>query len=231
MADEPVHQGTGEPVPQVHVLHEGRALCGKPGVPGEWEPGQKWVYRDSDEGGPRSAVNCPVCRQCMVQRRLMLASTAPFKPFVGHADAGPTPAEVHVIARGVYVDADGNEQVLHVGGWDPFEPEPPTTLAGHEQAVLAALGEIPDATLQSWIDRSFFTVIGVAKKELARRRFARANPPAPPVHGPAEGSSLPRTRALLRRFLIEWRRAFSTEPVDDLLNAIADAFEAEDLED
>lgn len=60
---EPFHQGTSEPVPRVtvHVLHEGRALCGKPGVPGSWEPGHKWVYRNHDEGGPRSAVNCPGC--------------------------------------------------------------------------------------------------------------------------------------------------------------------------
>lgn len=45
----------------VHFLLEGRALCGKPGVPGSWGPGHKWVRTDSDEGGPRDAANCEAC--------------------------------------------------------------------------------------------------------------------------------------------------------------------------
>jgi hypothetical protein len=45
----------------VHFLLEGRALCGRPGVPGDWGPDHKWVRTDSDEGGPRSAANCPRC--------------------------------------------------------------------------------------------------------------------------------------------------------------------------
>lgn len=49
----------------VHVLHHGRALCGKPGVPGKWEPGHKWVRLDSDESGPRSAVNCDGCMRAL----------------------------------------------------------------------------------------------------------------------------------------------------------------------
>jgi hypothetical protein len=225
----------------VHVVHEGRALCGKPGAPSSWGLEHKWVRRDSDEDGPRSAVNCPVCRQCLVQRRIMLASTAPFKPaelpVIGMAEC--TPSEVSVVARGVYVDADGNEQVLHVGGWDPFEPEQPTTLEGHERAVLAELELIPDHTLQSWIDRSFFTVMGLAKKELARRRFARANPAPPPIEAdfPEPKPDLPRTRELLRRFVAKWNaseqdpRTLGGEVDFDLLADIADAFEAEDLND
>lgn len=27
----------------IHCLHEGRPLCGKPGVPGEWAEGHVWV--------------------------------------------------------------------------------------------------------------------------------------------------------------------------------------------
>lgn len=46
----------------IHVVHEGRALCGKRGVPGNWGTRHKWVYRDHDGGGPRAAVNCRECR-------------------------------------------------------------------------------------------------------------------------------------------------------------------------
>ncbi len=46
----------------VHVVHGGTALCGKAGPPGYWGPGHKWVRWESDENGPRSAVNCPVCQ-------------------------------------------------------------------------------------------------------------------------------------------------------------------------
>ncbi len=45
----------------VHLLHEGRALCGKPGVPGEWGPGHQWVSTSSDDYGPRWKANCAGC--------------------------------------------------------------------------------------------------------------------------------------------------------------------------
>ena len=41
--------------------------------------------------------------------------------------------------------------------------------AEHDQAVLDAMSAIPRATLQSWLDRSFSTVVPLAKAELARR--------------------------------------------------------------
>lgn len=47
--------------PIVHILHAGHALCGKPGVPGDWGPGHKWVARDTDALGDRSETNCPGC--------------------------------------------------------------------------------------------------------------------------------------------------------------------------
>jgi hypothetical protein len=163
----------------VHVLHEGRALCGKPGVPGSWGVGHKWVRRDSDEAGPRSAVNCPGClhavavadipwpesleqRRIMAQRRLTLAATAP-----------------SVMQRGAYVDAGGNEVPFYSDGWDPFDVDQPRTAAEYDRAVLNELALIPSPTLQSWIDRSFFTVMRLAQKELARRR-ARYEVPEPP---------------------------------------------------
>ena len=45
----------------VHILHGGASLCGKPGVPGDWGPGHKWVARDTDALGERSLANCPAC--------------------------------------------------------------------------------------------------------------------------------------------------------------------------
>jgi len=45
----------------VHILHEGWSLCGKPGVPGDWGPGHKWVARDTDAHGERTQASCPGC--------------------------------------------------------------------------------------------------------------------------------------------------------------------------
>ncbi len=45
----------------VHILHEGRALCAKPGPPGNWGPYHKWVGRDTDTHGDRSNANCSGC--------------------------------------------------------------------------------------------------------------------------------------------------------------------------
>ncbi len=47
--------------PVVHLLLGGQALCGKPGLPGEWEPGHRWVSAVNDDHGPREAANCPAC--------------------------------------------------------------------------------------------------------------------------------------------------------------------------
>lgn len=39
----------------VHIVYQGRALCGLQGVPGEWPDGQRWV-RLGEVG-----ANCPGC--------------------------------------------------------------------------------------------------------------------------------------------------------------------------
>lgn len=46
----------------------------------------------------------------------------------------------------------------------------PHGLAVLDDGVLGAVGDIPSATLQSWIDRGFATVERLAKLELERRR-------------------------------------------------------------
>lgn len=152
----------------VHVLHEGRALCGKPGVPGEWMPGHTWVYRDDYRA--LRAANCPGCVEALL---------AHLERPVGVADAGSTPERVPVMQRGAYVDVGGNEVPFYSDGWDPFDVDQPRTAAEYDRAVLNELALIPSATLQSWIDRSFFTVMRLAQKELARRR-ARYEVPEPP---------------------------------------------------
>jgi len=50
----------------VHLLMQGYALCGMPGLPGDWEPGQLWVSIE-DTANARE-VNCPACR---LARRLI----------------------------------------------------------------------------------------------------------------------------------------------------------------
>lgn len=45
----------------VHLLRGGAPLCGKPGLPGQWEPWHKWVAADHDELGVRAEANCEAC--------------------------------------------------------------------------------------------------------------------------------------------------------------------------
>jgi hypothetical protein len=67
MTDYSRHRGgldEDAPAPRettVHLLAGGRALCGKPGLPGEWEPGHKWVSATGDEFGARAEANCAGC--------------------------------------------------------------------------------------------------------------------------------------------------------------------------
>ncbi len=44
------------PGPCVHVLHEGRALCGMPGLPRDWPAGHKWTRIDEIKD-----ATCNVC--------------------------------------------------------------------------------------------------------------------------------------------------------------------------
>ncbi len=43
----------------IHTLKHGRALCGQPGVPGEWPKGHRWVSFE-DEANLHE-VDCPGC--------------------------------------------------------------------------------------------------------------------------------------------------------------------------
>jgi hypothetical protein len=52
----------------VHLLSEGRALCGKPGVPGNWDPAHRWVSAHNDDFGQRANANCPACLAAVTER-------------------------------------------------------------------------------------------------------------------------------------------------------------------
>jgi hypothetical protein len=54
--------------PTVHLLSGGHTLCGKPGLPCDWESGHRWVSAHSDGLGPRTAANCPACLAAVTER-------------------------------------------------------------------------------------------------------------------------------------------------------------------
>lgn len=43
----------------VHILWEGRAMCGMEGLPGDWPPGHKWVALN--DAGAADDVSCADC--------------------------------------------------------------------------------------------------------------------------------------------------------------------------
>src|SRR5918994_586809 len=57
----------------VHFLRGGSALCGKPGVPGSWGPGHKWVALDHDGFGGADKVTCEGCLRAGFEARQRLA--------------------------------------------------------------------------------------------------------------------------------------------------------------
>lgn len=50
-----------EPKVWVHILREGRALCGRPGVVGEWPHTEKWI---SFEAVDKFRGTAEVCKRC-----------------------------------------------------------------------------------------------------------------------------------------------------------------------
>ena len=44
--------------PAVHILFHGRPLCGKPGIPADWEPGNYWVRVDEREKSTCVGCQC-----------------------------------------------------------------------------------------------------------------------------------------------------------------------------
>lgn len=69
----------------VHFLRGGFALCNKPGVPGSWGPGHKWVAFDHDG----EQVNCEGCKR-------VAADPLVSHPLVaGQPEAWQPPADQH----------------------------------------------------------------------------------------------------------------------------------------
>lgn len=63
----------------VHILFEGRALCGLPGLPKDWPEGHVWIAFDDPR---RDVATCPVCTQ--PNQRV---TSAPFTYSPGERDA------------------------------------------------------------------------------------------------------------------------------------------------
>ena len=49
----------------IHVLKEGRALCGIPGQPKDWPPTHYWARLPDD----RDRVNCPGCCRALEAKK------------------------------------------------------------------------------------------------------------------------------------------------------------------
>lgn len=76
----------------VHVLLGGRALCGKPGVPGEWNDGDRWVRVEE-----RGEATCLLCST----RSLDLEASANdqrARDLIERADRGEGRADIKLVA-------------------------------------------------------------------------------------------------------------------------------------
>ncbi len=52
----------------IHILKHGKALCGKPGVPGDWEDGHRWLRFDRpDHFEEQSPFMCQSCISVFTQ--------------------------------------------------------------------------------------------------------------------------------------------------------------------
>lgn len=88
----------------VHMLRGGFALCGKPGPPGHWAAGHKWVHADSDDNGPRSAANCTACLDALAQltmlpRRRLAAEVVPAVLHDAYRNDATVSAHFHLAMR------------------------------------------------------------------------------------------------------------------------------------
>jgi hypothetical protein len=49
----------------IHILRHGRAVCGKPGMPGDWQDGDKWIAPTDDELKDPNIANRVSCHDCL----------------------------------------------------------------------------------------------------------------------------------------------------------------------
>lgn len=48
--------------PLIHILKHGQAMCGKPGVPGDWKDGHRWIgFNRPDQFEEQSPFTCQPC--------------------------------------------------------------------------------------------------------------------------------------------------------------------------
>jgi len=262
----------------VHILHEGWSLCGKPGLPGDWGPGHKWVARDTDAHGERSEANCP---GCLAGYQVWKTDPDRLPEYVdeqraAHAERAVAPEK---LALGGLFAAEGRELLRALFAWrgqgsitrwktkpsrklahlaDRLAREYPGTTAelqaaGHQDAIESVLRAEQALTTRKGRARELMRVrdelasLTQLVESLAEHasedaedepsifsrgvaRIASGSTLSPGDLVKLEPTPLPRTRDLLRQLAEKWRREPSAEPPDlELLNAIVDAFEEEDL--
>jgi hypothetical protein len=216
----------------VHVLHEGRALCGKPGVPGSWGPGHKWVRRDSDEGGPRSAVNCPGC----IAAWSKWADTGTWDPF--EPEPEPITPDDHDRAVLAALRDIPAETLQH---WIDRHFMTVVPLAQRELARRRVAWAVPPTVEVDHDGRARALVARADRGEgrqdvklvvdyLRRINHEGGEALLADLAKTVTKVELPRTRELLRRFAAQWSEPH-TRPDVALLREVVDAFEAEDIEE
>lgn len=94
------HPGSGAVKATVHALANGKPMCGRPGQPGSWPPGERWVsaYDETGAWALDPAVSCPKCQYRLLARVGALAEARQQIPAarVGAAPDGPEPPPAYV---------------------------------------------------------------------------------------------------------------------------------------
>ena len=106
--------------PKVHILIEGRALCGKPGVPGDWRDGHRWVRFEE-----RATATCDECLSAAWPRVV----------------AERVPIEGEPVLDGTFPDDHTNERkdARPEGRKDEVAEAPAWLLREHADELLRAL--------------------------------------------------------------------------------------------
>lgn len=232
----------------VHILHAGHALCGKPGVPGDWGPGHKWVARDTDALGDRSETNCP---GCLAGYQIWKIDPDRLPEYIAEQRAAHRevdPSELGELLTAVLAwRAQGavsrwtTGPSVHLARLaDRLVREHPVSLrAMRDRARDTAIANALQAAERLQTASGRAREMGETFAELTSvvERFSSlADATLTAAAEPPPERPLARTRELLRRFAAEWR-ATEGEPSTreyvgprfDLLREVLDAFEEEDL--
>jgi hypothetical protein len=96
----------------VHALHEGRALCGKPGTPGDWQDGDRWQGAHEWKVARALVPNFELCGECdrLASERLGMKPSGRHERAPLHDEAIRTAAAAARIAARLHDSADSLKQ-------------------------------------------------------------------------------------------------------------------------